>query len=55
MGPWNAIKGRLYERHEKTHVIERVSRVESGSPASGSHHVHDQERDQLFDEVFAGL
>jgi 2-oxoglutarate dehydrogenase E1 component len=55
MGPWNAIKGRLYERHANTHTIERVSRVESGSPASGSHHVHDQERAQLFDEVFAGL
>ncbi|MEZ5165176.1 MAG: hypothetical protein R2695_01325 [Acidimicrobiales bacterium] len=36
MGPWNAIKGRLYERHEETHRIRRVSRFESGSPACGS-------------------
>ena len=36
-------------------TITRVSRVESGSPASGSHHVHDQEKAQLFAEAFAGL
>jgi 2-oxoglutarate dehydrogenase E1 component len=55
MGAWNGVKGRLYGRHGDTHEISRVSRVESGSPASGSHHVHDQEKAQLLDEVFAGL
>jgi 2-oxoglutarate dehydrogenase E1 component len=55
MGAWNAVKGHLFERHGQTHAIRRASRVESGSPASGSHHVHDQERAQLFEEAFGGL
>src|SRR4029078_5003343 len=33
MGPWNAIKGRLYEAHGTTHWIHRGSRSASGSPA----------------------
>ena len=48
MGPWNAIKGRLYEAHERTHSIRRVSRFESGSPACGSAKVHAQEHAELL-------
>jgi len=48
MGPWNAIKGRLYESHEQTHRIRRVSRFESGSPACGSAKVHAQEHAELL-------
>ena len=51
MGPWNAIKGRLYEAHGDTHAIHRVSRFESGSPACGSAAVHAQELDVLLDEA----
>jgi len=51
MGPWNAIKGRLYEAHENSHEIRRVSRFESGSPACGSARVHAQEAAQLLDEA----
>ncbi len=51
MGPWNSIKGRLYEAHEHTHRIQRVSRHESGSPACGSAKVHHQEVSQLLDEA----
>ncbi|MFQ5557700.1 MAG: multifunctional oxoglutarate decarboxylase/oxoglutarate dehydrogenase thiamine pyrophosphate-binding subunit/dihydrolipoyllysine-residue succinyltransferase subunit, partial [Acidimicrobiales bacterium] len=36
MGPWNAIKGRFYEAFDGSHTIRRVSRFESGSPATGS-------------------
>jgi 2-oxoglutarate decarboxylase len=53
MGAWNGVKGNLYRAHERTHSIERVSRVESGSPATGSHQIHEQERDQLLEECFA--
>jgi 2-oxoglutarate dehydrogenase E1 component len=53
MGPWNGIKGRLYEAHGDTHVIRRVSRTESGSPATGSKKIHDQEHEDLFDRTFA--
>jgi len=48
MGPWNFVKGRLYERFEESHEIRRASRVESGSPASGSHAIHAQEQAQLL-------
>ena len=48
MGPWNFVKGRLYERFEDSHRIQRVSRMESGSPASGSHAIHAQEQAQLL-------
>jgi multifunctional 2-oxoglutarate metabolism enzyme len=48
MGPWNFVKGRLYERFEDSHEIHRVSRAESGSPASGSHAIHAQEQAALL-------
>ncbi|MPY94317.1 MAG: multifunctional oxoglutarate decarboxylase/oxoglutarate dehydrogenase thiamine pyrophosphate-binding subunit/dihydrolipoyllysine-residue succinyltransferase subunit, partial [Acidimicrobiia bacterium] len=54
MGGWNGIKGFLYDVHGKTHDIRRVSRVESGSPASGSHHVHDQEKALVFESALGG-
>jgi len=52
MGPWNAVKGRLYEAHESSHRILRVSRPESGSPACGSARIHAQEHKELLDEAF---
>jgi len=54
MGPWNAIKGRLYERHEDTHKIRRASRFESGSPACGSAKVHAQEHAELLAKALTG-
>jgi 2-oxoglutarate dehydrogenase E1 component len=48
MGAWSFVKGRLYERFDDTHAILRVSRYESGSPATGSHAVHAQEQAQLL-------
>jgi 2-oxoglutarate decarboxylase len=53
MGPWNAIKGRLYERHETTHKIRRASRFESGSPACGSGKVHAQEHQELLERALS--
>ncbi|MDH3293625.1 MAG: multifunctional oxoglutarate decarboxylase/oxoglutarate dehydrogenase thiamine pyrophosphate-binding subunit/dihydrolipoyllysine-residue succinyltransferase subunit [Acidimicrobiia bacterium] len=55
MGPWNSIKGRLYEAHGDTHRIRRVSRHESGSPATGSVAIHKQEQTELLDRAFGGL
>ncbi len=54
MGPWNAVKGRLYEAHGHTHTIRRVSRFESGSPASGSPRIHLQEHDEILERALAG-
>jgi len=55
MGPWNSVKGRLYEAHGDTHEITRVSRTESGSPATGVHAIHVQEQDELFQRILDGL
>ncbi len=52
MGAWNSVKGRLYESHGKTHEIHRVSRVESGSPATGSAAIHRQEQADLMERAF---
>ena len=53
MGAWNSVKGRLYEAHGDTHQIHRVSRTESGSPATGSHAVHQQEQAAILAAAFA--
>ena len=55
MGSWNSVKGRLYEAHGDTHEITRVSRTESGSPATGVHAIHVQEQDELFQRILDGL
>ncbi len=55
MGSWNFVKGRFYEAHGETHLIHRVSRTESGSPATGSNAVHHQEQAALLAEAFAPL
>jgi 2-oxoglutarate dehydrogenase E1 component len=48
MGPWNFVKGNLYEALEDQYTIQRVSRYESGSPATGSHAVHVQEQEEII-------
>ena len=53
MGAWNSVKGNLYEAHGDTHSIRRVSRTESGSPATGSAKIHAQEQDELLNRAFA--
>jgi len=53
MGPWNGVKGRLYEAHGHTHTIRRVSRSEAGSPATGSQAIHRQEQEELLERAFA--
>ncbi len=55
MGPWNSVKGRLYEAHGETHRIRRVSRTESGSPATGSRNIHLQEQAALLKRAFGAL
>lgn len=52
MGAWNSVKGRLYEAHGDTHSIRRVSRTESGSPATGSAAIHKQEQAELLNRAF---
>ena len=51
MGSWNFVKGKFYERYDDTHKIERMSRYESGSPATGSAKVHAQEQAELIERA----
>jgi 2-oxoglutarate dehydrogenase E1 component len=51
MGPWGFVKGRLYEHLGDRMKIRRVSRHESGSPATGSKAIHDQEQEALFEQA----
>ncbi len=55
MGAWNFIEHRTWRVKEQGYDIRHVARVESGSPATGSKTVHDQELADLMTEVFAGL
>jgi 2-oxoglutarate dehydrogenase E1 component len=55
MGAWNHIKGRLYEAHESTHRIRRVSRQEAASPATGVLAIHQAEQRDLYDSALSGV
>jgi 2-oxoglutarate dehydrogenase E1 component len=55
MGAWGFVDGRLWNivnALDDGRELRCVSRIESASPASGSHVVHEQEQAQLFDELF---
>ena len=55
MGPWNFVKGHLYEALGDRFEIRRVSRADEGSPATGSHAIHEQEQDMILNAAFAPL
>jgi multifunctional 2-oxoglutarate metabolism enzyme len=49
MGAWAFAQDRLAEHFGDRHEVRRVSRYESGSPATGSHTIHVQEQEALVD------
>jgi 2-oxoglutarate dehydrogenase E1 component len=55
MGAWKFMEHRTWRVKEQGYDIRHVARVESGSPATGSKTVHDQELADLMTEVFEGL
>jgi multifunctional 2-oxoglutarate metabolism enzyme len=55
MGPWNFVEARTWRIKERGYDLRHVSRVESGSPATGTKAIHDQELADLMDETFSGL
>ena len=55
MGPWHFVEHRTWRVKEQGYDLRHVARVASGSPATGSKTVHDQELADLMDETFAGL
>jgi 2-oxoglutarate dehydrogenase E1 component len=53
MGPWSFVEHHTWRVKELGYDLRHVARVPSGSPATGSKTVHDQEHADLMDEVFA--
>ena len=55
MGAWKFVESRVWRVKERGYDFRHVARVESGSPATGSKGIHDQELADLMDETFAGF
>jgi 2-oxoglutarate dehydrogenase complex dehydrogenase (E1) component-like enzyme len=55
MGPWRFIENRTWRVKEQGYDLRSVCRIESGSPATGSKIIHDQEFGELMDETFQDL
>jgi 2-oxoglutarate dehydrogenase complex dehydrogenase (E1) component-like enzyme len=51
MGAWTFVRDRLDDMFGGDYRIVRVSRVASGSPATGSHAMHDLEQADLLDRA----
>ena len=55
MGAWYFIEHNTWRVKTQGYDFHHVSRVKSGSPATGSKTIHDQELAELMDLVFADL
>ncbi len=55
MGAWNFIEHHTWRVKDLGYDLRHVARVESGSPATGSKTVHDQELADLMEGIFKGL
>ena len=55
MGAWNFVEQRIWRLKAEGYDLRHVARVESGSPATGSKTIHDQELAELLQMTFAGL
>ncbi|HET9076694.1 MAG TPA: multifunctional oxoglutarate decarboxylase/oxoglutarate dehydrogenase thiamine pyrophosphate-binding subunit/dihydrolipoyllysine-residue succinyltransferase subunit [Acidimicrobiales bacterium] len=51
MGAANFVRDRLNSMFESDYSVSRVSRVASGSPATGSHAMHELEQDDLLERA----
>jgi 2-oxoglutarate dehydrogenase E1 component len=54
MGPWQFMFHRSHPVREAGYSLRVVARVESGSPATGSAKIHEQEQQELLDSTFEG-
>jgi 2-oxoglutarate decarboxylase len=55
MGAWSFVEHHTWRVKERGYDLRHVARVESGSPATGSKTIHDQELADLMDDVFRDL
>jgi 2-oxoglutarate dehydrogenase E1 component len=53
MGPRYFVDDRIWSLKQQGYTLHHVARVESGSPATGSKTIHDQELDDLMAQTFA--
>ncbi|MFM7044651.1 MAG: multifunctional oxoglutarate decarboxylase/oxoglutarate dehydrogenase thiamine pyrophosphate-binding subunit/dihydrolipoyllysine-residue succinyltransferase subunit, partial [Ilumatobacteraceae bacterium] len=55
MGPWRFVEARFWRVKEQGYDLRVVSRIGSGSPATGSMAIHQQELAEMMESTFAGL
>ena len=55
MGAWNFLEHHVWRIRDRGYDLRHAARVESGSPATGSKTIHDQEHTDLMDATFSGL
>jgi 2-oxoglutarate dehydrogenase E1 component len=55
MGPWQYMFHKAHPLKERGYAMRCVARVESGSPATGSAKIHEQEQSDLLDDALGGL
>jgi multifunctional 2-oxoglutarate metabolism enzyme len=55
MGAWSFVEHRVWRIKERGYDLRHVSRVESGSPATGSAAIHAQELADLMEDTFRDL
>lgn len=53
MGAWHFVEHIIWRLKDRGYDLHHAARVESGSPATGSKAVHDQELAELMDATFA--
>jgi 2-oxoglutarate dehydrogenase E1 component len=53
MGAWTFVEHRIWRLKTEGYDLRHVARVESGSPATGSKAIHDQELEELLQSTFA--
>jgi 2-oxoglutarate dehydrogenase complex dehydrogenase (E1) component-like enzyme len=53
MGPWNSVKGYLYDDLGSSRRIKRISRSDEASPATGSRAIHVQEQNMILLAAFS--
>jgi 2-oxoglutarate dehydrogenase E1 component len=55
MGAWQFVEHRIWRVKERGYDLRHTARVASGSPATGSKAIHDQEHVDLMDDTFSGF
>jgi len=55
MGPWRFVEHNIWRLKDRGYDLRHAARVESGSPATGSKAIHDQELADLMDETFGAF